>query len=51
MSELKILDNKLNKVFLDPSIMENRQINYIFVYPGLRFLKSIILMHKNNQDT
>ena len=47
MSELKILDNKLNKVFLDPSIMENRQINYIFVYPGLRFLKSIILMHKN----
>ena len=47
MSELKILDNKLNKVFLDLSIMENRQINYIFVYPGLRFLKSIILMHKN----
>ena len=38
MSELKILDNKLNKVFLDPSIMENRQINYIFVCPGLRFL-------------
>ena len=51
MSELKILDNKLNKVFLDPSIMENRQINYIFVYPGLRFLKSIILMHKNKIKT
>ena len=39
MSELKILDNKLNKVFLDLSIMENRQINYIFVYPVLRFFK------------
>ena len=51
MSELKILDNKLNKVFLDLSIMENRQINYIFVYPGLRFLKSIILMHKNKIKT
>lgn len=51
MSELKILDNKLNKVFLDLSIMENRQINYIFVYPVLRFLKSIILMHKNKIKT
>lgn len=47
MSELKILDNKLNKVFLDLSIMENRQINYIFVYPGLGFFKSITLIHKN----
>ena len=51
MSELKILDNILNKVFLDPYIMENRQINYIFVYPVLRFLKSIILMHKNKIKT
>ena len=47
MSELKIFDNNLNKVFLDPFLMENRQINYIFVYPGVGFLKSIILIHKN----
>ena len=47
MSELKIFDNKLNKVVLDPFSMENRQINYIFVYPGLGFFKSITLIHKN----
>ena len=47
MSELKIFDSKLNKVLLDPFSMENRQINYIFVYPGLGFFKSITLIHKN----
>ena len=50
MSELKILDNKLNIVLLDPFSMENRQINvkirtfqYQFTHSNARYPTSYLI--------